>query len=279
MRRRQALAASVVGAVGAVAGSSSPAFANGSGPSLAGLRLVFLSHVNDPATTSGFPGDPEFTLTTAFTVPVDGFYLQYVQEGEHTGTHWGAPVHFHEDGLAADQLDAGDLFLPAVKIDIREKAAHNADYALTVADLKAWERRYGRIPDQSAVILWTGWAHRWGTPAYANLDADGRIHQPGFGLEAAQWLVETGRLGRRGSLGSDTFGADVGIDDTFAVTSLLFHRHRISLENLANLEALPTTGAWVLVGGPRNHHGSGSPATIFGVIPPGAGTGPRVATG
>jgi kynurenine formamidase len=278
MRRRQALAAGVAGAVGAVgaagamAGSPAPAFAGGAGLSLDQLRLVFLSHVNDPATTSGFPGDPEFTLTTAFTVPVDGFYLQYVQEGEHTGTHWGAPVHFHEDGLAADQLDAGDLFLPAVKIDIREKAAHNADYVLTVADLKAWERRHGRIPDQSAVILWTGWAHRWGTPAYANLDADGRIHQPGFGLEAAQWLVETGRLGRRGALGSDTFGADVGIDDTFAVTSLLFHRHRISLENLANLEALPTTGAWVLVGGPRNHHGSGSPATIFGVIPPGAGT-------
>jgi kynurenine formamidase len=51
---------------------------------------------------------------------------------------------------------------------------------------------------------------------------------------------------------------------------LLFHRHRISLENMANLEALPTTGAWVLVGGPRNHNGSGSPATIFGVIPPGS---------
>ena len=275
MRRRQALAAATAGVAGALAVGAKPAFAGGL--SLDQLRLVFLSHVNDPATTSGFPGDPEFTLTTAFTVPVDGFYLQYVQEGEHTGTHWGAPVHFHEDGLAADQLDPGDLFLPAVKIDIRDKAAHNADYALTVADLKAWERRYGRIPDQSAIILWTGWAHRWGTPAYANLDADGRIHQPGFGLEAAQWLVETGRLGRRGSLGTDTFGADVGIDDTFAVTSLLFHRHRISLENLANLEALPTTGAWVLVGGPRNHHGSGSPATIFGVIPPGVGA--KVAIG
>jgi kynurenine formamidase len=269
MRRRHAIATAAAGLVGAVATSATPAYA-GDRMSLDRLRLVFLSHINDPATTSGFPGDPEFTLTTAFTVPEDGFYLQYVKEGEHTGTHWGAPVHFDENGLAADQLDPGDLFLPAVKIDIREKAARNQDYALTVDDLKAWERRYGRIPDQSAIILWTGWAKRWGTPAYANLDAEGRIHQPGFGIEAAQWLVDTGRLGRRGSLGSDTFGADVGIDETFAVTTLLFHRHRISLENLTNLEALPTTGAWVLVGGPRNHHGSGSPATIFGVIPPGS---------
>src|SRR5437773_2356522 len=83
---------------------------------------------------------------------------------------------------------------PPVKIDIGDKARHNADYTLTVADLKAWEREHGRIPNESAVILWTGWASRWGTPAYANLDADGRIHQPGFGLEAAQWLVDTGRL-------------------------------------------------------------------------------------
>jgi kynurenine formamidase len=155
-----------------------------------------------------------------------------------------------------------------VKIDIRDKAAQNADYALTVADIQAWEQQYGRIPDGAAVVLWTGWESRWGTPAYANFDADGVMHQPGFSLEAAQWLVNTGRLGKRGSLGTDTFGADLGIDDTFAVSSLLFHRHRISLENMANLAALPTTGAWILVGGPRNRHGSGSPATIFGLIPP-----------
>ncbi len=255
-------------AVGGSALGGTPAWAGTPTMRLDQLRLVHLSHVNDPATTSGFPGDPEFTLTTAATVEVDGYYLQYVQEGEHTGTHWGAPVHFHTDGLAADQLAPGDLFLPAVKIDIRAKAARNTDYALTVDDLKDWERRYGRIPDCAAIVLWTGWGERWGTPRYANLDADGVIHQPGFSLAAAQWLVDTGRLGRRGSLGSDTFGADVGIDDTFAVTSLLFHQHRISIENMANLERLPTTGAWVLVGGPINRHGSGSTTVVYGVLPP-----------
>jgi kynurenine formamidase len=250
------------------AGGAQPARADTGG--LSGLRLVFLSHVNDPASTPIFPGDPAFTLTTVATIPEDGFYMQYLQEGEHTGTHWGSPAHFEEGGLTADQLDPGDLFLPAVKIDIRAKAARNQDYALTVADLKAWERRNGPIPQQSAIVLWTGWESRWGTPDYANLDSEGRIHQPGFGLDAAEWLVETGKLGRRGSLGTDTFGADVGIDDTYAVTTLLFHEHRISLENMANLAALPTKGAWVLVGGPRNKNGSGSPGTIFGVIPPGA---------
>lgn len=241
---------------------------HGGGSVLDRLGLVFLSHVNDPATTPVFPGDPAFTLTTVATVPEDGFYMQYVQEGEHTGTHWGAPAHFAEDGLTADQLDPDDLFLAAVKIDVRHEAAADADYAVTVDDLRRWEWHHGRIPREAAVILWTGWEDRWGTPAYANADADGVMHQPGFSVEAVQWLIDTGRLGRRGALGTDTFGPDRGVDDTYAVSVLLYAEHRISLENLTNLAALPEQGARVLVGGPIHQAGSGSTASIFGVLPP-----------
>jgi kynurenine formamidase len=261
-------AAGVAGMVGAqvldpdIAGAAP----RSGGNPLGCLRLVSLSHVNDPATTTLFPGDAAFTLETMATIPVDGFYMQFVHEGEHTGTHWGAPGHFEEGGLLADQLDPMDLYLPAVKIDIRDKAAANADYAVTVGDLKAWERRYGRIPNGAAVCLWTGWAEKWGTDAYANLDADEVIHQPGFSAAAVQWLVSTGRLGVRGALGSDTFGPDLGIDPDFSASVLLYHEHRISLENLNNLAALPTKGAYILVGAPINVNGSGSTATIYGVL-------------
>jgi kynurenine formamidase len=262
MRRRQLVVNAATGLSGVAAGAfGSP------GGGLDRLRPVFLSHVNDPAKTSVFPGDPEFTLETVTTVPQDGFYMQYVRECEHTGTHWGSPNHFVEDGLAADQLDAGDLFLPAVKIDIRHKAASNADYAVTVDDLRAWEHRNGSIPKCSAVILWTGWEDRWGTDAYPNFDAEGHMHQPGFSIAAAQWLLDTGKLGVRGALGTDTFGPDLGIDETFPVSVLLYGQRRISLENLANLGELPAAGAWILVGGPRNRNGSGSTATIYGLIP------------
>ena len=267
----RATAAGVAGAVGggvlgrALPAGASPTRPGGHRPPLP--ELVYLSHVNDPATTSIFPGDPEFVLETMATVPVDGFYMQYVREGEHTGTHWGAPAHFQEGGLTADQLDPGDLFLPAVKLDVRDRAAADSDYGVTVDDVRRWMRRYGQIPRGAAVILWTGWEDRWGTDAYANLDADGVIHQPGFLPETVEWLVETGRLGERGALGTDTFGPDRGIDDTFGASVLLYDRHRISLENLANLAALPAAGAWVLVGGPRHKAGSGSTATIFGVLP------------
>jgi kynurenine formamidase len=232
-----------------------------------GFRPVFLSHVNDPAVTPIFPGDPPFRLTTATTVARHGYYLQRVEQGEHTGTHWGAPVHFDPEAAAADDLDADDLVRPAVVIDARDRAAADADHGVTVADLHAFEVAHGRIPAGAAVLLWTGWDRHWGTPRYANEDARGTMHQPGFTVEAVRWLLDTGRLGRQGALGTDTFGPDRGVDDTYAVSRLIYGEHRITLENLAHLERLPPAGAWVVVGGPRNRAGSGSPATVFGLVP------------
>ena len=232
------------------------------------LRLISLSHVNDPATTTVYPGDPPFRLETVATLEDDGYYLRYVRQGEHTGTHWGAPGHFTAGEPLADELDVDDLLLPAVKIDVRDRCAANPDYTVTVADLRSWERRHGRIPDGAMVIIWTGWEDRWGSPAFANTDTDGVMHQPGFALDTVQWLVGTGRLGRNGGTGTDTFGPDPGSDCSYAVSRLVYRRHRISLEILANLATLPPTGAYVLCGGAINRNGAGSTATIYGVLPP-----------
>lgn len=237
-------------------------------------KVVFLSHLNDPKRTPGFPGDPRFYTQIAFTVPKDGFYLRYVHEGEHTGTHWGAPCHFHVNEVCAGKLSPQDLVLPAVVIDIRTKRRANVDYQATVADLKAWVAKYGPMPHGAAVILWTGCAKFWGPDTkptdrtYYNCGT-GRagLHQPGFSLRAVRWLIANGVLGYRGALGTDTFGPDPGTDSNFRESSLDFHRHRIDLENLAHLGALPPKGAWIVVGGPRNLHGSGSPATIYGLVP------------
>ena len=68
-------------------------------------------------------------------------------------------------------------------------------------------------PDGAAVVLWTGWESRWGSEEYANSDAEDVTHQPGFSVDAARWLIDTGRLGTRGALGTDTFGPDLGNDE------------------------------------------------------------------
>ena len=110
MRGMAAGMAGVVGgqALGGVgAASAGAAGGRGSAGVLGRLGLVYLSHDNDPATTTLFPGDPPFELEVMATVPVDGFYMQYVREGEHTGTHWGAPAHFQEGGTAATTATPG----------------------------------------------------------------------------------------------------------------------------------------------------------------------------
>lgn len=237
-------------------------------------KIVNLSHVNDPNRTPGFPGDPAFETSTAFTVANDGFYLQYVKEGEHTGTHWGAPCHFHAKALCADQLSPEDLLLPAVVVDVRQQVLANVDYEVTVADLKAWESSHGSMPAGAAVIAWTGCSSFWpngnapGEPTYYNCGTHRHgFHQPGFSLAAVRWLIRQGVLGERGALGSDTFGPDPGTDERFRESSLVFHRHRIDLENMTGLGQLPASGAWILVGGQINRNGSGSPATIWGLVP------------
>ncbi|AGL18343.1 cyclase family protein [Actinoplanes sp. N902-109] len=233
------------------------------------MRLVRLSHVNDPATACVYPGDPAPRLRTVATIEDDGFYLREVSSGEHTGTHWGAPGHFTPGAALADDLDVDDLYRPAVKIDVRERCAADPDYAVTSSDLREWEFRHGRIPAESVVVLWTGWDAKWGTGAYFGYDDGGSMHQPGFAPDAVRWLIETGRLGRRGGTGTDTFGPDRGIDPGYQVSRLVYREHRISLEVLANLAALPETGAHVLCGGQINRAGSGSPGIIYGLLPPG----------
>ena len=237
-------------------------------------RIISLSHTNDPVVTPLFPGDPAFLIHTVFTVPDDGFYLEVVREGQHTGTHYSAPCHFHDGRRCMDELAPADLVLPAVVIDVRDAVERNPDHIVSVADLKAWEDEFGQMPDEAAVLLLTGCDRFWadgdvnGEPNYYNCGSGERgFHQPGFSRNAVQWLIQTGVLGRRGALGSDTFGPDPSSDAYYMPTFLTLDRRRVTIENLTNLRAMPPIGAWIALGSPQNADGSGAPGTVFGFIP------------
>src|SRR4051794_7390046 len=158
------LTASAAYLAGAAAGTG----ATGSGSTPPGVsNVVFLSHVNNPKVIPGFPGDPVFSLTTAFTVAQDGYYLQYVKEGEHTGSHYSAPCHFHVHARCAEDLAAGDFVLPAVVIDIRAKGAGDAHYHPTGADLKAWQGAPRAVPSDAPGLPPARRRQRWGAPTRA----------------------------------------------------------------------------------------------------------------
>jgi kynurenine formamidase len=226
--------------------------------------VVFLSHVN----TRGmpiYPGDPEIRLRTLFTVEEDGFRLKLMRIGEHSGTHWGSPCHFNAGEPCAEDMNAEDFFHPAVVVDARPQSEENEDYRLKIKDLQNYETANGPIPGNAMVIMWTGFASRWDDPnEYINADEEGVLHSPGFGAKATRWLIKNRDIG---GLGIDTLGVDPGNDEAFKTNTLLLKQHRIHLENLRGLGQMPPAGGWVVVGGVRNRGGSGSPATVFGLVP------------
>ena len=206
------------------------------------------------------PGE-EAVRRTVVTIEDDGYYMQEWRIIEHIGTHVDAPGHFTPGGRLATELELSELITPAVVIDIADRAARDPDTVVTVDDLRAFERRHGRIPRDAAVLMHSGWAAKVGdADAYRGADATGTLHFPGFGAEATEWLLR--RRGIR-SLGGDTLSIDPGNSATFDTHLILTGADRYGLENLANLDRIPRKGATVVVGLIPYEEGSGGQARIF----------------
>ncbi len=227
-------------------------------------RIVDLSHVID-RDIPVWPEDPAVEFQTVARVSDDGYYLRRFSMGEHSATHMNAPKSFHTDGEGIDAYSAESLVVPASVIDISEKTAGNADYALSVKDVVDWERQHGCLKEGSVVLLNTGWARKWADPAaYFNQDATEGLHFPGFGGDATEFLLEERLIG---GVGTDAAGVDPGQDRSFATNVCVLDQRRIVLESLANLDQLPPTGTTLVIGVLRLRDGSGSPAAVTAFVP------------
>ncbi len=210
-----------------------------------------------------FPGAAPFRIQQAVSHDKDGYYGNILTYWEHSGTHMDAPVHFAPNGLFVDQLKVENLVVPAVVINITEKVRRDPDAVVTPDDIRAWERRYGRIPDNAAVLMASGWGARAGSvEAFRNADSSGVMHFPGFGKEAIDFLLTERRIA---GIGVDTLSLDHGPSTTFAVHYTLLPTNRWGLENLANLELIPPSGATLFVGAPKIAAGSGGPTRVMAV--------------
>jgi len=210
-----------------------------------------------------FPGAAPFRIQQAVSHDKDGYYGSILTYWEHSGTHMDAPVHFAPNGLFVDQLRIENLVVPAVVINMTEKVRRDPDAVVTPDDIRAWERRYGRIPDNAAVLMASGWGARAGSvEAFRNTDSSGVMHFPGFGKEAIDFLLTERRIS---GIGVDTLSLDHGPSTTFAVHYTILPTNRWGLENLANLESIPPSGATLFVGAPKIASGSGGPTRVMAV--------------
>jgi kynurenine formamidase len=222
-------------------------------------RLQDLTHVF----TEGFPVftfDPP-ARRDLVTIPTGGFYSQEWTFGEHSGTHMDAPGHFVTGGRLSPEITPQELIVPIVVIDISRGARENPDAVVTVDDLRRFERRHGRIPDGALVCMDSGWARKIDDPLeFKGGAAVPNYHFPGFGLEAAMWLVERRDVT---GIGVDTLSLDPGNSSTFPVHVNLLRTDRYGLENLANLDKIPPRGAVAYVGLIPWEEGSGGPCRVI----------------
>jgi kynurenine formamidase len=222
-------------------------------------RLQDLTHVF----TEGFPVftfDPP-TRRTLVTIPSGGFYSQEWTFGEHSGTHMDAPGHFVTGGRLSPEITPQELIVPIVVIDISSRAESDHDAMVAVDDLRRFEHRHGRIPDGALVCMDSGWAKKIGDPlAFKGGASFPNYHFPGFGLEAAMWLVERRDVT---GIGVDTLSLDPGNSSTFPVHVNFLETDRYGLENLANLDKIPPRGAVAYVGLIPWEQGSGGPCRVI----------------
>jgi kynurenine formamidase len=209
-----------------------------------------------------FFGEQQVFYDKKFSHEKDGLNLYELRINEHTGTHIDAPLHFSADGKSVAELPVGDLVAPLVVVDIRARAADDADAQLTPDDLKAWTDANGELPEGAVVALNSGWDAHVGTDKFRNADAEGKMHFPGFHIETIHHLLE----GSARAIAVDTLSLDFGPSPDFAVHNTWLPAGRYGIEGIANLAALPANGATIVVGAPKVRGGTGGPARVFAFV-------------
>jgi kynurenine formamidase len=197
------------------------------------------------------------------------WYWNDITTGEHTGTHFDAPVHWvtGRDGQDVSQVPLTRLIAPAVVFDFSERAAADPDFLLEVDHIKEWERQHGALPAGGWLLYRTGWDTRSGDQErFLNTNETGP-HTPGVSVECARWLAEEAPVI---GFGVETVGTDAGtahsFDPPFPCHSSLLGAGKYGLTQLQNLALLPPQGAMVIVLPLPITGGSGSPCRALALV-------------
>ena len=241
------------------------------------IRIVDLTQPLGPETpVIGLP--PQFGSSPGVTMEVisrfdekgPAWYWNIIRMGEHTGTHFDAPIHWITGrdlpDNACDTIPPRRFVGPACVIDATREVEENPDYLLLPDHIVAWEKTHGRIPPRSWVLLRTGWSRRTAPEGFLNVAADGP-HSPGFHRTASELLArDRDVLG----VGVETVGTDAGqagrFDPPFPNHATMHGAGKFGLASLRNLDQLPPTGAIVIAAPLKLVGGSGSPLRVLAIV-------------
>ena len=190
--------------------------------------------------------------------------------GEHTGTHFDAPIHWvsgrNLPNNSTDTVPVENMVAPACVVDCVKHVEQNADFLLSADFLRNWEEEHGRIPPRSWVLMRTDWSKRPDPESYQNFDEEGQ-HTPGPDTDAVRFLVEERDVM---GFGSECIGTDAGqamhLRPPYPCHYYIHGAGRYGLQCLTNLDLLPPTGSVILTAPLKIKQGSGSPLRVLALV-------------
>lgn len=240
------------------------------------IRVVDLTQPLGPETPvlplpDPWPNSPVFQLMeiSCYDERGPGWYWNSFVTGEHTGTHFDAPVHWVTGrdlpDNRVDTLPPAKFVGPACVIDVSVESAADPDFCLTPAHVLAWEAEHGVIPAGAWVLMRTDWSKRTDPAEFLNVNETGP-HTPGWTADCIRLLVERDVLGA----GVETVGTDAGqafaFDPPFPCHNLMHGAGKLGIASLANLDQLPAAGAIVIAAPLKLVNGSGSPVRVIALV-------------
>jgi kynurenine formamidase len=228
-------------------------------------QFVDLTHAFSPTSPvwSGF-GQAKFSPASdpqtkePYTIAKDGFRTTFYEMVGQYGTHVDPPAHFADGGMTLDEIPLKEMILPLIVLDNTPYQAKDPNHAFSLADLRAWERKNGRVPKGSFVALRTDMSK--------DFDKDPerfkRAPFPAWAFETVKFLIE-----QRGVTAIGHESLDTDITEKMESETYILQKGHYQVEVMANLDKVPAKGAIIVVSWPKVREGLGFPARAFAILP------------
>jgi kynurenine formamidase len=235
-------------------------------------RYISLSHVLTPTQPvwKGF-GPSTFSPTVdpandkPYTFAESGFEAtHYDISTDQFGTQLDPPAHWAPEYPAIDELPATFAApRPLVVISIVPQVKKKGDYHLQVSDIEKWEKKNGRIPEGSVVMVRSDWSKKWTSDKQKAVALAADPVFPGVSLDAIKFLQLKRHILFHGHEPLDT-----DTTPTLEGEAWLMHHGYAQAEGVDNLDQVPETGCLISTGFPRFQGGTGGFASFTAICPP-----------